>query len=47
MYIYDRKKSTDCGKATDVHLLLHPTAAELQQENKALWPNVNSAKESV
>lgn len=41
------KKSTDSGKATDLHLLLHPSAAELQQQNKALWPNVNSAKESV
>lgn len=40
------KKSTDCGKATD-HLLLHPSAAELQQQNMALWPNVNSANKSV
>lgn len=41
------KKSTDWGKATDLHLLLHPSAVELQQQNKALWPNVNSAKEFV
>lgn len=41
------KKSIDSGKDTDLHLLLHPSAAELQQQNKALRPNVNSAEESV
>lgn len=43
-----RKKTIDCGQATDPHrIFLHSRAVEPQQQNKHLWPSVNSSKESV